>query len=113
MTADRDVCGDPSRLARLDDDGLPGYAAAVGITADGEEILALVHVGSTGTDTPVARDWRTVAPHEMPGRLPARWARDHGLLICGRRAVTSGKPCRNTVRNVGDSCAWHQDQEAK
>jgi hypothetical protein len=99
---------DSLRMAPLDEAGLPGYVAAVGIAADGEEILAVAHRQSCGTDASAyPSDWRDVAPHELPGRIPRRWARDHGLLICGRRSSTTGKPCRNTVNRPGDACPWH------
>jgi hypothetical protein len=95
-------------MACLDDEGLPGYVAAVGVTANGEEVMALVHRASCGTDAPAwPHDWRTVAPHELTGRLPRQWARTRGLLTCGRRSTTTGKPCRNTVDRPGDACPWH------
>lgn len=106
MIRDGQIQADVLRMVALDDVGLPGYAAAVGITADGEEILTLAHRASCGTDVPVQRDWAEVAPHECVGKLPARWARERGLMMCGRK-TRKATLCRNIVRNPGDACMRH------
>ena len=46
-------------------------------------------------------DWRTVAPHELTGRLPRGYA-----PTCGR-ATSSGQPCRVRVAMWGDACPRH------
>jgi hypothetical protein len=94
--------------ADLDDVGLPGYTAATGIGPDGDFVFLLACRAAYGTDAPICPlDWRDVAPHELLGPLPRRFKRDHGVLICGRPARTTGKPCRNTVDRPGDACPWH------
>jgi hypothetical protein len=102
---------DVDRCVDLDDEGGDGYIAGVAVTPEGTEEFVLVRRDSIndadvrypGTETA----WRNAAPHELTGRIPQDWLRVHGLLICGRRSRTTGKPCRNTVEHPGDACPWH------
>jgi hypothetical protein len=94
---------DEHRMAHLDDVGLIGYSATVAITPSGEERLVLCWrdgLNRPGVYWP--NDWRLIAPHELVGRLPKPYA-----PTCGRRAASSGKPCRVRVPMWGDACATH------
>jgi hypothetical protein len=94
---------DEHRMARLDDEGLIGYAAVVAITSDGEERLVLCWrdgLNTSATYWPI--DWRQRAPHELTGRLPKPYA-----PTCGRTATSSGRPCRVRVPMWGDPCPRH------
>ena len=97
------------RSAPLDDQGLPGYTAVVSVGPDGgEPLLALARrdlLGGPADCWPA--DWRAVAPHELPGRLPRAFAPS-----CGRTASTSGRPCRARVPSWGDACAHHAGADA-
>jgi hypothetical protein len=100
---------DEHRMAHLDDQGLIGYAAVVVVTGDGEERLVLCWrdgLNTSATYWPI--DWRLDAPHELVGRLPKPYA-----PICGRRATSSGRPCRVRVPMYGDSCARHAAIESE
>jgi hypothetical protein len=95
---------DEIRTVSLGDVGLQGYSAATAVTVDGEELLVLAHHGSLDTPAPCCPlDWRDLAPHELTGRLPRAYAPK-----CGRRASTSGKPCRVVVSRYGEACPTHQ-----
>ena len=101
---------DIDRSTDLDNEGAPGYTLGVAVTPEGTEEFVLVRRDSINetdvrypsTDTA----WRDAAPHELTGRIPQDWLRAHGLLICGRRSRTTGKPCSNTVDRPGDACLW-------
>jgi hypothetical protein len=95
---------DECRYAYLDDVGLPGYSAVMVVTRDGEERLVLCcrdDLNRPGNPYWPA-DWRKAAPHELTGRLPRPYA-----PTCGRRATSSGKPCRIVVPLWGDACPRH------
>ena len=100
---------DEHRLAPLDDQGSPGYDAVVVVTAGGEERLVLCwRDGLNRTDNPYwPDDWRAVAPH-LTGRQPKAYA-----PTCGRRATSSGKPCRLRVPMYGDACPRHAAIESE
>jgi hypothetical protein len=95
---------DELRSVDLADAGLPGYSACTLVACSGDEWMVLIHDGSL--DTPAScqpSDWREVAPHELTGCLPRAYA-----PRCGRRASTSGKPCRVVVFRYGEACPTHQ-----
>jgi hypothetical protein len=56
----------------------------------------------------LAEDWRRIAPHELVGRLPKPYA-----STCGRRATSSGKPCKVRVPMWGDACPTHAHIDAE
>ena len=100
---------DESRMVSLDDVGLPGYSAAVVITAGGEERLVLARRdGLNRAGNPYwPADWRVIAAHELTGKLPKHYA-----PTCGRR-TSSGKPCRARVPMWGDACSRHAAMESE
>jgi hypothetical protein len=95
---------DEHRSAYLDDQGSPGYDAVVVVTTGGEERLALCwRDGLNRRGYPYwPEDWRRIAPHELVGRLPRPYA-----PTCGRRATSSGKPCKVRVAMWGEACPTH------
>jgi hypothetical protein len=106
MTDDNAMHSDPDRSVYLCDVGQPDYWAAVGIAADGTEILYLHQRGTTsGRPDPRCRD----VAHEQLGPLPPRWAARTALCAfrCGRTTM-AGQPCRMYVSRPGDACGWHR-----
>ncbi|BBY11000.1 hypothetical protein [Mycobacterium marseillense] len=96
---------DHDRTACLCSDGLPGYWAAVCVTASGDDVLWLVCVDELDAEHP--RHGNGDQPHEQPGRLPASWRRRIlGDPRCGA-PTHNGRPCRMRVANHGDVCAVH------
>jgi hypothetical protein len=74
------------------------------VTVSGEERLVLCrweYLDDPGHSYWPA-DWRTLAPHELTGRLPKAFA-----PTCGRRTTSSGRPCRVGVPIYGDACPRH------
>lgn len=93
---------DEHRCAPLDDVGLPGYVAAVVVTAAGEERLVLACREALNRPVPYWPDWRETAPHELIG-----------APICGSRATVTGRPCGVHVREWGRTCATHARAELR
>jgi hypothetical protein len=102
---------DHDRSACLCDVGLPGYVAAVCVASSGEDRLWLVSETELGAQH--ARCGRAEQPHEMLGRLPqAVRERIWGdSLRCGR-ARSNGQPCRQRVKQPGQTCAAHCDGQS-
>ena len=107
---------DYDRSTCLCDVGLPGWAAVIAITDDGDEHFVVLserpeadRVGYN-PDTPQA-------PHEQPGPLPLdvvrriTAARRRGPpLRCGRPTKTTGQPCRIEVTRPGEPCGLHRTE---
>lgn len=101
---------DHERTACLCGDGLPGFWAAVCVTATGDDVLWLVSVDELDTERP--RHGDANQPHEKLGRLPAG-IRDRILPAprCGR-PTHAGTPCRHRVKATGDACGLHAARAA-
>jgi hypothetical protein len=98
---------DGSRSACLCDVGLPDYAAATAVSADGSTYLLLAYRTAIN-DAAVSydRDCSEVR-HEQLGRLPEyMWRRIWGPHLCGR-PNRKGRPCGIAVGKPDDACAWH------
>lgn len=99
---------DPYRSAFLWDVGLPHFAAAVTVDADGHDKLWVLSAAAMDEDLPDVGD--PDQPHEKLGRLPAA-IRDRiwGVFRCGR-PTRSGQPCRIRVAESGGACGSHRDK---
>jgi hypothetical protein len=102
---------DRARSACLCDVGLPDYVAAVCVDVDGADRLWLV--SETELEAEYARCGRADQPHEKLGRLPhAVRERIWGdTLRCGRPR-SNGQPCRQRVKEPGQTCAAHCDGQS-
>jgi hypothetical protein len=100
---------DHDRTACLCSDGLPGYWAAVCVTASGEDALWLVCVDEL--DTEHSRHGNGDQPHEQLGPMPATWRHRTALapLRCARPTKV-GRPCRTLVTDPGQPCPRHRAQ---
>ena len=80
---------------------------ALGRPLHGMCYLAVRHGGTAVVDRLAAvgrtpPDTTTSAPHELAGRQPRAFP-----PTCGRRASSSGRPCRVRVPKWGDACPQH------
>ncbi|WP_019969341.1 hypothetical protein [Mycobacterium sp. 141] len=95
---------DVARAVHLCDVGMPGYLLAPCVATDGIDQIWIV-------DTACLADNNHRPPppaHELIGRLPAV-VRDRiwgDELRCGRPTST-GRPCRQRVKNPGGTCRRH------
>ena len=99
---------DRGQAAYLYDAGLPDYFAAVCVTPDGETELWLVR--EDVLNEPDAAHGNADQTHEKLGPLPHEvreriWG---DSLRCGRPRC-DGQPCRQRVKEPGQSCAVHCD----
>ena len=110
MSECRDSLIDHTQSACLCDSGLPGYVAAVLVASDGCQDLVLVDRELVGDGRTTYNHTTPAAPHERLGPLPHEvreriWG---DILRCGR-ARCDGQPCRQRVKEPGQSCAVHCD----
>ncbi|QQW36879.1 hypothetical protein [Mycobacterium marinum] len=99
---------DHERTACLCGDGLPGFWAAVCVTATGDDVLWLVSLDELDAEHP--RCGNGDQPHEQVGPLPERWRERvawSAAFRCGR-PTKSGRPCRLPVDQAGGSCSFHR-----
>ncbi|WP_207544947.1 hypothetical protein [Mycobacterium lehmannii] len=97
---------DHERTACLCGDGLPGFWAAVCITATGDDALWLVSLDELDAEHPRRGDANQ--PHEQLGPLPAVWRRRLcGDPRCGA-PTAAGRPCRMKVASHGEVCDVHR-----
>ena len=104
--SDRLTLIDSEHTACLCDAGLPGYRAAMCVTADGEVEAWLVN--DTVLGTPNAPHGNADQQHEQVGPLPAQWRHRVALAPwrCGQPRA-DGRPCRQYVSEAGRACGWH------
>lgn len=102
---------DPVRSCCLCDVGADGFIAATAVGADGTEHLVLAARDSLGDETVVYNPDCPDVAHEGLGRLP-RHIRERicgeDYLRCGRPRW-DGQPCRQRVKEPGQSCSVHCD----
>lgn len=97
---------DGTRSAHLCDVGAPGFFVAMCVTADGSEEAWLV--SESDLNVPGAPQGDPNQRHEQLGPLPDDWsAAVHSPYRCGHPRATDGLPCRQAVRQAGQTCAWH------
>lgn len=101
---------DHERTACLCGDGLPGFWAAVCVTATGDDVLWLVSVDELDAEHP--RHGDANQPHEQLGPLPAVWRRRLRIAPNGEHLCAAfnkkGLPCGNTVLRAGERCLVHR-----
>jgi hypothetical protein len=101
---------DWERSACLCDVGLAGFVVAWSVTADGEDVAWLVNEAEL-LNGEKAQHGNANRPHEQLGPLPPRWraAVQCAPYRCGRPRA-DGRPCRQSVKAPGRSCAWHSER---